>query len=308
MFVRTGMLCFCVAFLLGTFCIGQSPQTQTQTQDEPPPSTDIYLLSWPAKAEPSDLRNVTNREGYDNQPMFSPDGDKVYFTSIGGDDQADIYAYSIKNGDTKRITETLESEYSPTFMPDGKHLSVVRVEKDKDNTQRLWKFPLNGGPPSLVLENIKPVGYHCWIDGNSVALFILGEPNTLQIADISTGKAEKIADNIGRSMHKIPGTSKISFTVKQNDRWILQEFDPQTHKIETIVEGADSSEDYVWTRDGKILMASGTILFQWDPSHPVNNWTQVADLSNTGFGKITRLALHPQGSLLALVAQASRRH
>lgn len=249
------------------------------------------------------IRNITSRKGYDNQPMFTPDGEEVFFTSIGPDEQADIYAYSIQTGDTKRIINTPESEYSPTFMADGKHLSVVRVEKDKESTQRLWKFPLKGGPPSLVFENIKPVGYHCWIDENSVALFILGEPNTLQIADVSTGKAEKIVDNIGRSMHKIPGTNKISFTVKENDSWIIQQFDPKTHKIQTFIKAVDSSEDYVWTRDGKILMASGTLLFQWDPSQPGKKWTQVADLSTIGIGKISRVAFHPKGTLLAIVAE-----
>lgn len=302
------MLCICSGFLWSLYTFAQTPQTQTQTQtkpqDEPPPSTDIYLLSWPPTVDSArKIRNITNREGYDNQPMFSTDGEIVFFTSIGADDQADIYAYSMKTGGTKRITNTPESEYSPAITRDGKHLSVVRVEKDKNNTQRLWKFPLNGGPPSLVLENIKPVGYHCWIDGNSVALFILGEPNTLQIADVTTGRAEKIADNIGRSMHKIPGTGKISFTVKENDGWIIQQFDPKTHKIQTITKGVDSSEDYIWTQDRKILMGSGTILFQWDPSHPENDWKQVANLSKTGIGKITRLALHPNGTLLALVAE-----
>lgn len=306
------MLCICTGFLWSLYTFAQTPQTQTQTQtqtkpqDEPPPSTDIYLLSWPPTVDSaSKIRNITNREGYDNQPMFSTDGEKVFFTSIGADDQADIYAYSMKTGGTKRITNTPESEYSPTITRDGKHLSVVRVEKDKDKTQRLWKFPLNGGPPSLVLENIKPVGYHCWIDGNSVALFILGEPNTLQIADVTTGRAEKIADNIGRSMHKIPGTGKISFTVKENDGWIIQQFDPKTHKTQTIVKGVDSSEDYVWTRDVSILMANGTRLLQWDaPNHPPqSDWEEVTDLAKSGIGKITRIALNPKGTLLAIVAE-----
>ena len=72
---------------------------------------------------------------------------------------------------------------------------MVRVEADA--TQRLWKFPLAGGKPILVLEKIKPVGYQAWIDQNTLALFILGaagKPSTLQIVDVRTEKAEVIAE------------------------------------------------------------------------------------------------------------------
>jgi hypothetical protein len=188
-------------------------------------------------------------------------------------------------------------------MPAGKSLSVVRVEKDKDKTQRLWKFPLTGEAPSVILENIKPVGYHCWIDANHVALFILGEPNTLQIADLTTGKAEKIADDIGRSMHKIPGTDKISFTVKEKEGWIIKELDPSTKQIKTLVNGIGTSEDYIWLPGRRILMANGTKLYEWDSTEPKAGWTQMTDLSNRGFGKITRLAFYPKGDLLAFVAE-----
>ena len=42
----------------------------------------------------------------------------------------------------RRVTNTPESEYSPTVTPDGAHISVIRVEAD--GTQRLWRFTLDG--------------------------------------------------------------------------------------------------------------------------------------------------------------------
>ena len=294
--------------LLAVALSAQTPQTQSQTQtapqDEPPPATDIYLLAWPpAPTSVGRIQDITSRSGYDNQPMFSPDGNRIFFTSIGDDEQADIYAYSVKQRNTVRITNTKESEYSPTFMPDRSHLSVVRVEKDKESTQRLWKFPLSGGPPSLILRDVKPVGYHCWIDSHRVALFILGEPNTLQIADTNTGTAQKVADDIGRSLHKISGSSNISFTVKHDKSWVIQEYNPDTGNISKIVDAVGDSEDYVWTKDGKILMGNGTKLFQWDRKNSSNDWKEIADLSSAGIGKITRLALNADDTFLAFVAE-----
>ncbi len=100
---------------------------------------------------------ITNSVGYNNQPAFLPDGSEILYTSIR-DKQADIYRYNIRSGSATQITNTPESEFSPTLMPGGKFISVVRVEAD--GTQRLWKFPLAGGTPSLILEKIQPVGYH----------------------------------------------------------------------------------------------------------------------------------------------------
>ena len=45
-------------------------------------------------------------------------------------------------GSTTRVTNTPESEYSPTVTPDGAHISVIRVEAD--GTQRLWRFTIDG--------------------------------------------------------------------------------------------------------------------------------------------------------------------
>src|SRR5258706_14141105 len=141
-------------------------------QTAAPPDTEIFLASFAAGANPVGRpANITNNQGYDNQPSFTPDGAGILFTSIrGGGTQTDIYRYDIASGSTAQVTRTAESEYSPTVTPDGGHISVIRVEAD--GTQRLWRFTLEGGAPELVLPCIKPVGYHAWADSHTLALFV----------------------------------------------------------------------------------------------------------------------------------------
>src|SRR5206468_2458099 len=153
--------------------------------------------------------NITQREGYDNQPYFLPHSPHLFYTSIAKN-QADIYRYNLKTGKSAAFTNTPESEYSTGLTPDGKFISVVRVEADQ-KTQRLWEFPLNGGPPRLVLTNIKPVGYYLWLSTNTLVAFILGEPNTLQQIDRSSETTKLIAKDIGRCLLKVPGKSEITF-------------------------------------------------------------------------------------------------
>ncbi|HJQ70493.1 MAG TPA: hypothetical protein VKA70_16055, partial [Blastocatellia bacterium] len=178
--------------------------------------------------------------------------------------------------------------------------SVIRVEAD--STQRLWKFPLGGGAPALVLEKIKPVGYHVWVDGGTVLVFILGTPNTLQMVDLKSENAAVVAENVGRSLHRRPGQQKFTFVHKLSDKeWVIKEFDPATRKAETLVKTLAGSEDYVWTPEGMLLMASGSKLFKWDPKKNAD-WEEVADFSSAGLKGITRLAVSPKGDRLAMVA------
>jgi hypothetical protein len=108
------------------------------------------------------------------------------FTSVRGGTQSDIYRYDIVGGTVTQVTNTPESEYSPIVTPAGA-LSVVRVELDKDRTQRLWQFTADGSDPHVVLDAIKPVGYHAWVDDHTLVLFVLGQPPTLQVVDTKTG-------------------------------------------------------------------------------------------------------------------------
>jgi Tol biopolymer transport system component len=252
-------------------------------------------------------KRITTWEGYNNQPAFLPDNRALFYTSIRTDKQADTYRYNFVDGSTVRITETAESEFSPTPAPDGKSFTVIRVESD--GTQRLWMFPLAGGKPSLVLEKIKPVGYHLWIDRQTLMLFVLGEPVTMQLASLKTQKAEIIAENIGRSLHNVPRQrNRVSFVRKSSaEQWTIQTFDLKTRAVTSLIKTLPGSEDLAWTPQGILLMAKGSKLFKWNPSKDAG-WQELADFASAGLKGITRLAVSPKGDRLALVTQRDATH
>lgn len=282
--------------IIGCLCLSALAR---QTQ---PPSTDIFVVDLQRREGRlvfSAPVNITNRDGYDNQPYFLPDGESLLFTSIREGSLPDIYRYNFRDHSTVQVTKTPEGEYSPTLMRGGRTFSVIRVEADQ--TQRLWKFPIDGGKPSLVLEDVKPVGYHAWIDDNTLALFILGRPATLQLADVRTGKAEIIESNIGRSLHKHPLRESVTFVHKVSDsEWFIKELDIKTRKIQTIIKTLSGSEDYVWTPDGVILSGKGSKLFKFDPAKD-RDWQEAADFSNAGLKNITRLAISARADKVAIV-------
>jgi len=232
---------------------------------------------------------------------FDEDGQVVLFTAMRDGVQTDGYAYDRRTRATRALWTTTEGEYSPTPTPDGEGYSVIRVEAD--GTQRLWRFPRGAGDPRLVLTDIKPVGYHAWVDADVLGLFVLGQPATLQIARVSTGRAEIEATGIGRSLHRVPALRSVSFVqrVNEDEHWIAQiDVDTRaTTRLVRTVQGS-SDRDYAWMPDGKtILMSAGTRIYRWTRGDA--GWTEVFDGVRHTLGAITRLAVSPTGDAIAIV-------
>lgn len=288
--------------LVPLFALGALGVARAQTA---PPSTDIFLVGLtgrgPTLALRDSPRNVTERPGYDNQPSWALDGRSFYYTSVRDDGQADIYRYDLVSGSVRRVTNTApESEYSATVTPDGRALSVIRVERD--STQRLWRFPLDGGAPSLILPGLKPAGYHAWADERTLVLFVLGSPNALVIADAAGQHADTVARNVGRSLHRIPGTTHVSFVRKvTDDEWWIEELDSSARTMTRRARLPRGVEDYAWTPSGVLLCGDGSRLLRWSG----NAWESLGDLASSGVTTITRLAVSPGEEWVAVVAVRS---
>ena len=253
--------------------------------------------------------NITNRTGYDNQPSFTPDGRSVLFTSVREDAQADIYRYDIDTRRTTQLTKTNpESEYSATVMPGGDRFSVIRVERD--STQRLWSFRLDGTDPRIVMEKLKPVGYHAWIDDHRLATFVLGigrSANALVLADLKAGTFDTVSRNIGRLLTPLPGGRGYSYAQRTSDSaWALMRVDgpgrptDKGREVARLPRGAD----YVaWVTGDIPVTGTGSKLMQWD-SAP-GTWRDIADFGAgpTKLNRISRLAVSPDGKWLAIVAE-----
>ena len=279
-----------------------------QTPAPAPPATDIYLLALSkglASLPTATPTAVSRARGYDNQPMFSADGRRILFAANRDGKQIDIFVFDRGRGAVSQLTETAENENSPTFLPAGigepGGFSVVRTEADKK--QRLWQFDARGRNPRLVLPGVEPVGYHAWVDADAVALFVLGSPVTLRIASVRAGTAAIAAEGIGRSLHRIPGTSRVSFVQREpsGEYWVKQ-IDAATRTIEPLVKAVEGSSDRdtAWLPDGTtMLMSAGTKVFSW--TRGATGWTEVFDAAAHGLGAVSRLAVSPTGDALAIV-------
>ena len=214
------------------------------------------------------------------------------FSSFDEKDRAEIKIYNFKNNKTEWLTQTPEREYSPTVTPDKKFISCI-IQRD-DGAQDLGKYPLKGGQPTVLIKNLI-VGYHAWTSSVTLALFVLGEPHTLRVYDLNTGKDSIITHGIGRSLHKMPTQPGFSFVDKSSATWAIKSF--SAGNLKTIIETLPGREDLAWTPDGKVIMSDGRQFFFYDTLKK-GKWEMFFASELKG---ISRIAISADGKKIAFV-------
>ncbi|MFY0697897.1 MAG: PD40 domain-containing protein [Balneola sp.] len=254
-------------------------------------STEIYLFEFTYKNNTYQLNNpinVSDNEGYDNQPSFTEDGKSLLYASTRNE-QTDILWYDIESGSKRWITNTPGGEYSPVLMPDGEHISAVRL--DPDGLQLLYKYSIKDGSSEVLIPNLK-IGYYSWFLTSRIIAFVLGEPATLQEIDLSHNEIVAVDENPGRSIHYIPATKRYSYIDKSDpDNWKIMKAVPNNSEwTEEITSTLSGVEDMVWLNMHTILMGKDDKLYYFDTHSESTNWKLFADLSEFGLSGITRLA------------------
>jgi len=120
---------------------------------------DIYT----ARPDGSDLRRLTDVEGYDAEATISPDGRRIVFTSVR-DGDLDIYVMNADGTNPTRLTYTLGYDGGPFFSPDGK-LICFRASRPRGQEEERKYREL------LALDLVQPARLEIFVmnaDGSDV--------------------------------------------------------------------------------------------------------------------------------------------
>lgn len=267
--------------------------------------TGTEILLFDIKTESNQLIfsepvNITKHKGYDNQPFFHPTKPYIYYSSFNDSGRSDIKVYNYETKETTNLTVTNEREYSPVVTPDEKFISCI-IQRD-NGAQDLGKYPINGGKPDVLISDLK-VGYHAWASKNTVLLFVLGDSiNTLHLYDISKKTDKILAENIGRSLHKVPGENAMSFVkiISPNANQI-QKLDLATGTISPITYTIPGQEHITWLQNNMLMMGKGNGLYLFDIKLN-DGWQPVFIEGDESLLKgVTRIAVNESRTKLAVV-------
>ena len=278
----------------GFLLVYQSISSQT--------NTDLFLVDInDGKVAITEPFNISNNEGYDNQPSFYDDDDILFSSTRNG--QTDIALYHIKTSSIDWISNTPgASEYSPTKIPNKNSISAIRL--DTNGLQRLYNYEYGGGNNKELVKDLK-VGYHVWYSPEILVATVLVENRMdLVIVNPKNNSSKTIHKNVGRSLHTIPNTNLVSFVMQGDERSTLMSLDPITDETKKIIPLTDKSQDICWMNDGTVLTGYGKSILKFNPQTDTN-WNELARFTDKNINKISRLAINATNTKLVLVAEES---
>lgn len=296
------MTTFCrliVSFTLICFIFKTSAQT----------STDIYLMDIKLQdynLNYKNLDNITDRDGYDNQPHFSADGNHLLFSSIRSNNQSDIYKYDIITKEIIQITDTEEaSEYSPTYYDEEKYISTV--QQDWDKTQHLMSIEVKSNKKKIMLSRERQIGYHTWLSKKDIALFIVGEPHKLAKAKKRGKKATVIDDKIGAALQKVPYKRAVAYQFfEDSTQCQIKEFHLRKKVAKTVCECLEDAVSFIYLKNGNIVSGIGNKLYLFDKKRAAKGWILIADFSDIENFDFYRIAINKQENQMALVVNRGK--
>lgn len=284
---------FAICFLLA------SAQGWAQTE------TEVYLFDLSmnnGKIELTNPKNISNNPGYDNQPSFWDNG-SVLFASTRKD-QTDILQFNVDEGSTSSwlTYTTAGSEYSPLRIPGKNAISAIRL--DVDGLQRLYKYDFKSREPTPITD--LKIGYQVWYSDHILVATVLVENRMdLVVIDLKDNTQKTVYQNVGRSLHKIPGSDLVSFIGKRNNAWEILSLDLKTGESQKITNTYGKEEDICWLNKNTIITGADKKLLILNIDSEDPNWESIIEFPQEEINNISRIAISPNGKRLAFVAEES---
>lgn len=260
------------------------------TQD----ASNAYLLEWTSSASSTpeitrlELLTGFNSRGYNNQPYY--DGRELYLSSSWKsrrNSQTNIIALDLNEHRLRQITDTKDSEYSPTVMQS--QLYFVR-QNPENNFQELWAMT------GQTLQKILPetnVAYFCPISPERLAVVLI-DNNQLNLYDINliTNEKKKITENVGRTL-AYGQNGVLYFVHKYNEEtWYIKSYDILTEQIRIVCKTLPVAEDFVLDRDRYLWMAKDNRIYQSTIENGLASpWKNIFHLENYPLNNIGRMCV-----------------
>lgn len=299
------------AFFVFLSCVCMSCAT---VRKEPLPNTEIWIAKFNERTlEVTDVQQITQHEGYDNQPCFSNDSKYLLYSSDQeGDGSPDVMRYDLASGTTSRITSSAASEFSPTPSSNGRftaiHVGTPNAKGDAyTESQQLWEYDSTGKGLGPIIPATR-IGYHTWLDASHVAVFVVGSedgatPHRLVVYNTTDSSKIEIASNIGRCIKRAPN-GLLTYVDKSDStalKIIATAGDSQS--VDTLVTLPNGTEDFCWMYEGTIFTFANGTLYGCATYNQPRTWKPyVSPYVN---GTVSRLVMSPDSKYFAWVVKKS---
>ncbi len=180
---------------------------------------DVFAL----KVADGSIRRLTATENAEYHPLWSPDGTHVIYqgTRRGLTDlettmeDTHVWIMDADGGNRRELGAAIDNRQgSPLWSPDGK--SVLFTVQERGNN-RLYRLPLSGGTPEVVVGDKGSVGGFSIAANGKIAYTFIGPSDLFELYLLENGRSKKLTDlNTDVLRGKQLGETE-SFTFISND-------------------------------------------------------------------------------------------
>ena len=86
------------------------------------------------------VQQITSHESNDYEPVFSPDGNSIVFTSERDGNQ-EVYLFDLESKNLINLTKNNGDDWNPRFYPDGRK---IIFQSTRDGNWEIYMMNLNG--------------------------------------------------------------------------------------------------------------------------------------------------------------------
>jgi Tol biopolymer transport system component len=221
---------------------------------------------WTAPGRGGEPVPVTSDTFMNWNPVWSPDGAHVYFSSDrGGSTNLWRVAVDEKSGKVLGAPEAVTTPSSESghlsFTRDGNHLAYVQRVVTV-NLQRIVFDPLAektvGRPASITEGSRQAIGPHASADGEWLAFYSMGKQDDLFLIRPDGTGLRQLTDDIykDRVPRWSPDGSRIAFQSTRSGNYEIWSIRPDGSGLQRITFNKVLSLNPVWSPDGKRLAYS----------------------------------------------------
>ncbi|MCT8339807.1 hypothetical protein MG296_07060 [Flavobacteriaceae bacterium TK19130] len=264
------------------------------------PNTEVYLLDISITDEftVSKVKNISQNDGYDNQPSFKNNEELLFAKTRNG--QTDIASYNLQQKITEWLSHTPQGgEYSPIQIPDSEDISAVRL--DTTGLQRLYRYDIEDNNSQMIVDKLQVAYYSFLNEEKALASVLDGDELALTVIHFSKKQVDTVVRNVGRSLHRIGATEMMSYTFLNDEgNYDVYQWDMVKGESFFVAQLPIGIQDHIWVDEARLLIGSGSQLFMLD-LFGEGDWEKVADVASSNISEITRMAISPDKKHLAIV-------
>lgn len=216
---------------------------------------------------------ITGQGSVDVNPAWSPDGDRIAFTSGAGPD-LDLYTMAADGTDQQLVWGGLVLQSSVDWSPDGSTLVVDAAPMEGD--LQVFTLGLDGGGPVQITEG-KPNGKPHWTPDGRILFLSLRDGDTQEIYVMGADGTDPInlSDDPSRDVlaEMSPDGRHIVFSSDRTgdfEIWLMDANGSNPYRL-TETPGTDSNP--TWSSDGAHILYTSE-------ADPVGIWAMNMDGSN----------------------------